>query len=99
MSGVPLDRYVDSLFYAPLGMTHTGFSPLSRFSRDEIAPTEDDDFMRKELLQGYTHDETACFTGGVSGNAGLFGTATDLAKLLQMFLNNGSYGGERYIGV
>ena len=98
VSGVPLDRYVDSLFYAPLGMTHTGFSPLSRFSRDEIAPTEDDDFMRKELLQGYTHDETACFTGGVSGNAGLFGTATDLAKLLQMFLNNGSYGGERYIG-
>lgn len=98
ITGVPLDRYVDSLFYAPLGMTHTGFSPLSRFRRDEIAPTEDDGFMRKELLQGYTHDETACFTGGVSGNAGLFGTATDLAKLLQMYLNDGTYGGERFIG-
>lgn len=98
LSGVQLDKYVDSLFYAPLGMTHTGFRPLTRFSRDEIAPTEDDDFMRKELLQGYTHDETACFTGGVSGNAGLFGTASDLAKLLQMFLNDGSYGGERFIG-
>lgn len=98
LSGIPLDRYVDSLFYAPLGMTHTGFRPLARFSRDEIAPTENDCFMRKELLQGYTHDETACFTGGVSGNAGLFGTATDLAKLLQMFLNDGTYGGERFVG-
>ena len=46
---------------------------------------------------GYPHDETACVLGGVSGNAGLFGTAHDLAKLLQMFLNGGTYGGERFL--
>lgn len=97
LSGTSLDRFTDSVFYAPLGMYRTGFNPLNRFSRDEIAPTEDDGFLRKELLQGYTHDETACFSGGVSGNAGLFGTAADLAKLLQMYLNDGTYGGERFI--
>lgn len=70
---------------------------MKKFNRWEVMPTERDDFLRKELMCGYPHDETACILGGVSGNAGLFGTANDLAKLLQMFLNGGSYGGEHYL--
>ena len=92
-----LDIITDSLFYAPLGMTRTMFSPMKKFERWEVMPTERDDFLRKELMCGYPHDETACILGGVSGNAGLFGTAHDLAKLLQMFLNGGTYGGEQFL--
>lgn len=54
-------------------------------------------FLRKQLLQGYVHDEGAAFLGGISGNAGLFSNANDLAKLYQMWLNLGSYGGEKYL--
>lgn len=97
LSGSRLDLLTDSLFYAPLGMTRTTFCPMKKFNRWEVIPTERDDFLRKELMCGYPHDETACILGGVSGNAGLFGTANDLAKLLQMFLNGGSYGGEHYL--
>ena len=92
-----LDVLTDSLFYAPLGMTRTTFCPTKKFEKWEVIPTERDDFLRKELMCGYPHDETACVLGGVSGNAGLFGTAHDLAKLLQMFLNGGTYGGERFL--
>ncbi len=97
VSGAPLDRLADSLLYAPLGMAQTGFLPLRRFRVENIAPTENDLYFRKQLLQGYVHDPTAALLGGVAGHAGLFGTATDLAKLLQLYLNNGTYGGERYM--
>lgn len=97
LSSTKLDILTDSLFYAPLGMTRTTFCPMNKFNRWEVMPTERDDFLRKELMCGYPHDETACVLGGVSGNAGLFGTAHDLAKLLQMFLNGGSYGGEQFL--
>ena len=46
---------------------------------------------------GYPHDELACFLGGVSGNAGLFSNSTDMAKILQMMLNKGVYGGKRIL--
>ena len=97
ISGCKLSYLTDSLFYGPLGMTRTTFCPINKFNKWEIMPTERDDFLRKELMCGYPHDETACILGGVSGNAGLFGTAHDLAKLLQMFLNGGTYGGERFL--
>ena len=60
-------------------------------------PTEKDTFFRQELIHGYVHDEGASMMGGVSSNAGLFSTANDLAKLMQMYLNYGTYGGKRYI--
>jgi CubicO group peptidase (beta-lactamase class C family) len=63
----------------------------------EIAPTEDDLLFRKQLLQGYVHDPCAAMFGGITGHAGLFGNALDLAKLFQMMLNNGEYAGDRYI--
>lgn len=93
-----LDRYVDREFYRKLGADNLTFRPLKKISRSRIAPTENDMFLRKQILIGYTHDEMACFAGGVEGNAGLFGNANDLAKLLQMYLNRGAYGDERYIG-
>jgi CubicO group peptidase (beta-lactamase class C family) len=70
---------------------------LSRFPRERIVPTENDNFYRKQLLQGHVHDQAAAMLGGVSGNAGLFGSANDLAKLMQMFMNGGWYGERRYI--
>ncbi len=93
ITGIPHDKYIDTNLFRKLGATHTLYRPLSRFSPKQIAPTEKDRFMRKQLLQGYVHDELAAFSGGVQGNAGLFSTAGDLAKLCQMWLNEGYYGG------
>lgn len=94
---MPHNEYVTKNFYAPLGAWHTTYRPMDKFSRCEIAPTEYDDFMRKQLVWGYVHDETNAFAGGVAGNAGLFSNANDLAKLCQMWLNGGVYGGERLL--
>ncbi|MGZ3750271.1 MAG: serine hydrolase, partial [Mucilaginibacter sp.] len=66
------------------------------FSRDQIIPTEEDQVFRHSLLDGYVHDQTAAMIGGVSGNAGLFASANDLAILYQMILNRGNYGGDQY---
>lgn len=92
-----LDRYVKTAFYRKLGATTTTFQPLKHLPADQIPPTEDDPFFRKQHLRGYVHDEGAALFGGISGNAGLFSNAGDLAKLYQMWLNGGVYGGERYL--
>jgi beta-glucosidase-like glycosyl hydrolase/CubicO group peptidase (beta-lactamase class C family) len=90
-------EYLNNEFFKPLGAVSTGFKPYERYPIPTIAPTEDDQTFRKELLQGYVHDEMAAVLGGVSGNAGLFSTANDLAKLMQMYLQMGYYGGKQYI--
>lgn len=92
-----LNTFVQENFYKPLGMHRTTFNPLYKFNKEEIVPTEKDDFLRKQLLRGYVHDEGAAFMGGISGNAGLFSVANDVAKLCQMLLNRGVYGGEEYL--
>lgn len=92
----PLDQYVQDNFYKPLGMQTAGFLPRNRFPRDQIVPTEQDTYFRKTLLQGYVHDQGAGLAGGVSGHAGLFASANDVAIMYQMFLNKGSYGGQQY---
>lgn len=92
----PLDKYVREELYRPLGATRLMYNPAHVYDSTKIAPTENDEYLRKQLLVGYVHDEMAAFSGGVEGNAGLFGNAGDLAKLLQMWLNEGEYGGERY---
>lgn len=94
---IPHNEYVTTNFYAPLGAWHTTYRPLDKFPRSQVAPTEYDALMRKQLVWGYVHDETNAFAGGVAGNAGLFSNANDLAKLCQMWLNGGVYGGERYL--
>ncbi len=95
-SGKSLETYVMDQFYKPLGMSRAGFNPRLRFPKEEIIPTEDDKEFRKTLLEGYVHDQGAAMVGGVSGHAGLFSSANDLAILYQMILNGGIYGGTRY---
>jgi CubicO group peptidase (beta-lactamase class C family) len=95
-SGTSLDRYVQDEFYRPLGMRTAGFNPRRRFDKDKIVPTEQDNYFRKTLLQGYVHDQGAALVEGVSGHAGLFASANDLAILNQVLLNGGKYGGVEY---
>jgi CubicO group peptidase (beta-lactamase class C family) len=95
-TGANFKEYVDSCFYQPLGAARTGFLPLERFKKSEIVPTENDLIFRKQLIHGYVHDPGAAMLGGVCGHAGVFSTANDLAKIMQMFLNKGEYGGKQY---
>lgn len=93
----PLDVYLDSVFYRPMGLSHTLYNPLSRFSKNEIAPTAEYAFLRRTPLQGEVNDEAAAFMGGVSGNAGLFSTAHDVGAIFQMLLDKGICGDRRYL--
>jgi CubicO group peptidase (beta-lactamase class C family) len=96
ITATPLNVYVQQNFYSPMGMQTAGFLPLNRLPRTRIIPTEDDQVFRRTLLIGYVHDPTAALLSGVSGNAGLFASANDLAILYQTMLNRGSYGGVQY---
>lgn len=91
-----LSDFMDQNFYAPLGLTTMSFNPLSKFPRERIAPTEQDKYFRQNLVWGNVHDQGAAMIGGVAGHAGLFSNANDLAVLMQMDLNNGNYGGQKY---
>lgn len=93
----PMDQLLHNNFYSRLGAHHTTYNPLKVMDTLQIVPTEDDRFVRRQLVRGYVHDEAAAFQGGVSGNAGLFSNANDLAKVLQLFLNQGKYGNEQYL--
>lgn len=93
----PLDQLDNDNFYAPLGATTLTYNPLNKFRTSQIVPTERDDFFRHQLLQGTVHDEGAAMLGGVSGNAGLFANANDVAKMMQMYLQKGYYGGRSYL--
>ncbi len=92
-----LNTFVEENFYRKLGATTTTFQPMKYMSINDIPPTENDPFFRKQLVRGYVHDEGAALFGGISGNAGLFSNANDLAKLCQMWLDGGEYGGERFL--
>jgi beta-N-acetylhexosaminidase len=95
-TGEPMDEYLAAAVYSPLGLSTTGFLPRKRFPAERIMPTEFDTLFRRQLLRGDVHDPGAAMLGGVSGHAGLFSDATDLAVILQLFLNNGEYGGKQY---
>ncbi len=97
LAGTSYVRFLDSCFYQPLGARTITYNPSLKFSIDRLVPTENDQYFRKRLVQGAVHDEASAVLGGVSGNAGLFSTANDLAKLLQMYLQYGSYGGVQYL--
>lgn len=96
-AGQTLDNYVSENFYKPLGLRSICFNPLECFNVSQIVPTENDTFFRKQLLQGYVHDMGAAMLGGVSGHAGLFSNTYDLSVILQMLLQKGEYGGEKFI--
>ena len=84
-------------FYRKLGANSIFFQPLNNTSQNNIIPTENDSLFRHQLIRGYVHDEGAALLGGVSGHAGLFANANDLAKLMQMYLDYGTYGGVRFL--
>ncbi len=96
LTGQSFDKYLEQT-YRSLGANSICFNPISKFPPARIVPTEFDSLFRKNLIHGFVHDEGAAMMGGISGHAGLFGNANDLTKLLQMFLQKGSYGGSRYV--
>lgn len=91
-----LDELVSTKFYEPLGLNRTAYLPLEKFKKQEIIPTERDTYFRNQLVHGYVHDMGAAMQGGVGGHAGLFANANDVAKMMQMYLQKGYYGGKRY---
>lgn len=92
----PMETIVQDNLYEALGANYTTYLPLEKFSKDNIPPTEQDNLFRKQKVQGYVHDQGAAMLGGVSGHAGLFSNSNDVAKIMQMFLWKGFYGGDRF---
>ena len=92
-----LEDYLNEKFYYPMNLSHICYQPLSHFTREQIAPTENDTVFRKQLIWGDVHDQAAAMFGGISGHAGLFSNARDLAAIMQMFLDGGTYQGVRYL--
>ena len=93
----PFEKILYDGIYEKLGATTLTYNPTEKFPISRIVPTENDFFFRHENIHGNVHDEGAIMMGGISGNAGLFANANDLAKLMQMYQNMGEYGGERFI--
>ncbi len=96
ITGMPYQKYIQENFYNPLGCTTLGYLPMHKNLKNNIVPTELDTVVRKELTKNWVHDENAALFGGVSGNAGVFSSALDLAKYMQMLLQNGTYAGRQY---
>ncbi len=92
----PLDQYLEIFFYRPLGLLNLTFLPRTKFDLKKIIPTENDKDFRHQLIHGDVHDPAAAMLGGVSGNAGLFSDANDLAVIMQLYLNRGFYGGKQF---
>lgn len=97
ISGKSFDQFLADEFYQPLGAETVVFNAGKQFELDRIVPTEVDSFFRMQTLHGVVHDEGAAMMLGVSGNAGLFANARDLAKVYQMLLNEGTYDGKQYL--
>jgi len=92
-----IDTFMQQNYYTPLGLTTMTYKPAEKFPLDRIAPTENDVLFRKKLVRGNVHDQGAAMLGGVGGHAGLFSNARDVGILMQMNLQNGYYGGLRYL--
>ena len=92
-----IEDYLNEKFYLPMNLSHICYRPLNHFTREQIAPTENDTVFRMQLIWGDVHDQAAAMFGGVAGHAGLFSNAHDLAELMQLFLNNGTYNGVHYL--
>jgi beta-N-acetylhexosaminidase len=96
LTGVEWETYLKKTYKA-IGANSLTYNPLRFYSKAQIVPTEYDSFFRKTLIHGYVHDEGAGMINGISGHAGLFGNANDLMKLMQLYLQKGSYGGKQFI--
>ena len=94
--GMPWEDYLKKT-YRQIGANSLTYNPLRFYSKDRIVPSERDTLFRKTLIHGRVHDEGAAMLDGISGHAGLFGNVNDLTKLMQMYLQKGSYGGTQFI--
>ncbi|WP_340202345.1 serine hydrolase [Ascidiimonas sp. W6] len=94
--GSSLDVITQQKLYGSLGAYNTTYNPLDKFPRARLVPSENDTYFRHQVIQGYVHDMGAAMQGGVGGHAGLFSNANDIAKIMQMYLWEGYYGGKRY---
>ncbi|MEE1961722.1 serine hydrolase [Allomuricauda taeanensis] len=97
ITGADYQTYLQDNFYGPLACHTLGYLPSSKHYANAIVPTEVDTLFRKTLVKGWVHDENASLMGGVSGNAGLFGTADDLAKIMLFYQNYGAANGQQLI--
>ncbi len=96
IANTSLDNYMYSSMYKPLNLNYLRYNPRDYFAVDQIIPTENDTIFRNQLLVGDVHDQGAAMLGGVSGNAGLFGNAHNVAVIMQMFINGGAYGFQKF---
>ena len=88
--------YLVKNYYDEIGMENLCFQPKKKIDISRIVPTENDFEFRGQLLKGNVHDMGAAMLGGVGGHAGLFSNANDLAKIMQLYLNKGEYGGKQF---
>lgn len=107
VTGQPLDQYLEQNFWAPMGLDHITYNPLlNGFAPNDCAATELNGNtrdgavhftgVRTATIQGQVHDEKAFYAmGGISGHAGLFSNAADLAKLASVMLTGG-YGQQKF---
>ncbi|MFV8369985.1 glycoside hydrolase family 3 N-terminal domain-containing protein [Flavobacterium sp. LB2R40] len=95
-TGKSLDVLIQENFYRSIGMNNSSFNPLEKFDNNRIPPTETDTYFRHQLLQGYVNDLSAGLEGGVSGHAGVFSNAMDVAKIMELYLQKGNYGNQQY---
>ena len=79
-----------------MGLAHTKYLPLEEVNKKQLVPSEKDTYFRSQLLQGEVHDMTAALQGGISGHAGLFSNAIDVATIMQMYLQKGNYNGKQF---
>lgn len=92
-----LSEITEDRYYKSLGVNYTTYNPRKKFSLKDIVPAEVDNYYRYKKVHGYVHDMGAAMQGGVGGHAGVFSNANDVAKIMQMYLQKGFYGGKRYL--
>lgn len=97
VTGQSYETFLQENFYRPLGATTLGYTPKQKGWSNPIVPTEIDTLFRHTTTLGWVHDENAALLGGVSGNAGLFGTAADVLKMMQFYQNLGVFKGKRLL--
>lgn len=91
-----LDNIANTYIYDPLKLKQTSFNPKSKFSNQQIVPSEIDNYFRYSTLRGFVHDMGAAMLGGVGGHAGLFSNAYDVGVIMQMYLQKGVYNKKRF---
>jgi len=97
ITGVPFDSFLKEKIFHPLGAQNLVFNPYKNYPPSKVVETEYDSLFRKQLLHSTVHDEGAAMMGGISGHAGLFGNANDMAKLMHLYMYDGTYGDQHLI--